>query len=181
LGLAGGLLHRDTAGDHRDQPRRPFDVGGAGRDRAYLLLPFPVELGEAGRDVAVVTCRGGGVDLEQADPTTGVVPTVTITHDPTNAFTTSIAVTYHRYSDGPGYVIDGTESVQNNGTSNPLHETVTWFENLTQSGRHTGTKVTSANGFTLGSSLLLSNNFQATGTMTTTIDGRTYTQPANST
>ena len=46
------------------------------------------------------------------------------------------------------------------------------------SGRHTGTKVTSPDGFTL-SPLILENIFQATGTMTTTIDGHAYTQPGN--
>ncbi|MBV8951847.1 MAG: hypothetical protein JOZ99_13300 [Actinobacteria bacterium] len=107
--------------------------------------------------------------------------TVVVTDNSTNTAITSIAVTYHDYSDLWGYVIDGTESVQTNGTLNPLHETVTWFENLTLSGRHTGTKVTSPNGFTIGSSVLLSNDLEATGTMTTTIDGRAYTQPANGT
>ena len=104
---------------------------------------------------------------------------VVITDNSTNSFITSIAVTYKNFSDKPGYVINGNESVQNNGTNSPFAEQVTWMENLTLSGRHTGTKVTSPNGFTLGSALLLQNNFQPTGTMTTTIDGTAYTQPAD--
>jgi hypothetical protein len=103
---------------------------------------------------------------------------VAITDDSANTTITQIAVTYHDYSDLRGYVINGTESVHNNGTSNPLHETLTWFENLTLSGRHTGTKITSPNGFTLGPSVLISNDFEPTGTMTTTLDGVTYSQPA---
>jgi hypothetical protein len=107
--------------------------------------------------------------------------TVVVADNGTNTAITSIAVTYHDYSDVPGYVVNGSESVLTNGTVNPLHETVTWFENLTLSGRHRGTKVTSSNGFTLGPSVLLSNDFEPTGTMTTIIDGRTYVQPANGT
>jgi hypothetical protein len=100
-----------------------------------------------------------------------VVVTANATHD------TSIGVTYANFTDRPGYAINGTESVQLSGSS-PFTATVTWQEDLTLSGRHTGTKVTSPGGFTLGPSVLLANDFQATGTMTTTIDGQSYTQPA---
>jgi hypothetical protein len=110
--------------------------------------------------------------------------------DNTSGLITSIAVTYHDFTNLPGYVINGTESVENNGTNNPFAEMVTWFENLTLSGRHIGSKVTTpcasltptcSNGFTLGFQTLILNNFQASGTITTTIDGNTYTQPANGT
>jgi hypothetical protein len=51
-------------------------------------------------------------------------------------------------------------------------------QHLILSGRHVGTKVTGPGGFTL-SPLILENIFQATGTLTTTIDGVVYTQPGN--
>jgi hypothetical protein len=57
---------------------------------------------------------------------------------------------------------------------------ITWNENLTFSGQHAGTKLTSPNGFTL-SPAVQPNLFLAVGTMTTTIDGQTYTQSANGT
>ena len=55
---------------------------------------------------------------------------------------------------------------------------MTWNENLRLSGRQTGTKLTSPGGLTL-SPAVLENIFDAVGTMTTTIDGVTYTQPGN--
>jgi hypothetical protein len=73
-------------------------------------------------------------------------------------------------------VINGSESVQADVSGN-----VTWNEDLTLSGRQQGTKVTGPGGFTLGLSVLFENLFEATGTMTTTIDGPSYTQPANGT
>jgi hypothetical protein len=62
--------------------------------------------------------------------------------------------------------------------SDSVFSPLTWQEDLRLSGRHTGTKVTSPDGLTL-SPLILENIFQATGTMTTTIDGQAYTQPGN--
>ena len=89
----------------------------------------------------------------------------------------SIAATYHNYSQDSAHAINGSERVQFDTTPG----NVTWNENLRLSGRQTGTKLTSPGGFTLSLSVLLTNNFQATGTMTTTIDGHTYIQPANGT
>jgi hypothetical protein len=105
--------------------------------------------------------------------------TVAITDNTSGTGYQSIEVTYHNYVQNPGLnVINGTESVQNDSTPG----NVTWNEDLTAWGlQGVGTKVTSPGGFTLGLSVLFSNNFQATGTMTTTIDGQTYTQPANGT
>lgn len=105
-----------------------------------------------------------------------------------------IAVTYHNYSGNGRQVINGTESVQRTQNSDIgstalgcpsrtslIFNCVTWNEHLTLSGQQSGTKVTSPGGFSLGPSLLLANNFQAIGTMTTTINGHVYTQPANGT
>ncbi|KUN84023.1 hypothetical protein AQJ64_16330 [Streptomyces griseoruber] len=61
----------------------------------------------------------------------------------------------------------------------PALACVTWTEDPTLTGRHTGTKRTGPGGFTLGPSVMLGNDFQAVGTLTTTIDGTTHTQPAN--
>ena len=103
--------------------------------------------------------------------------TVVVTDNSSNTGYQSIAATYHNYSQDGTHVINGTESAQNDATPG----NITWTENLTLSGCQTGTKLTSPGGFTLGLSVLIDNNFQATGTMTTTIDGQTYTQPANGT
>jgi hypothetical protein len=56
-----------------------------------------------------------------------------------------------------------------------------WHSNLRLTGCQTGTKLTSEpNGFTLTVDLL-TNIFHGDGTLTTTIDGTTYRQPANGT
>jgi hypothetical protein len=63
---------------------------------------------------------------------------------------------------------------------NPLTTVVDWYSNLFQNGIDTGTKLTSADGFHLNINIL-TNLFNATGTLTTTIDGQVFTQPANGT
>jgi hypothetical protein len=116
--------------------------------------------------------------------------TVTITDNSSSNGYHSITASFQNYSDNGRNVINGSESVQNDTTS---AGNVTWCENLTLSGQRSGTKTTNTTStctgtaptatgtFTLGLSVLFFNNFQATGTMTTTIDGQTYTQPANGT
>jgi hypothetical protein len=101
---------------------------------------------------------------------------VMITTDSTNTRIMAIKVSYANFSDQRGRVINGTESASLliDSPFSPL----TWTEDLTLAGRQSGTKVTSAGGLTL-SPLILENIFKATGTMTTTIDGVTYTQPGN--
>lgn len=104
---------------------------------------------------------------------------VVITENPGRTLITRIEVTYTGYSDRDGIVIDGTESVQRQG--NIGLAPITWHSDLTFSGTYTGTKRTSEpGGFTIGMETVR-NNFQAEGTLTTTIDGHTYTQPANGT
>jgi hypothetical protein len=113
--------------------------------------------------------------------------TVRITDDSTGDQTLGIGVAYHDYSDDGTNIINGTEKVERisntalgctPGTASAL-ACVTWTEDLTLSGRHTGTQRTGPDGFTLGPSVMLGNDFQPAGTPTTTIDGTTYTQPAN--
>ncbi|WP_157734993.1 hypothetical protein [Pseudofrankia inefficax] len=103
---------------------------------------------------------------------------VVITHNAADTAIASIDVTFRDVVDKPGYVLNGTEKVSIVGTT-PLNEVVTWNANITLSGQHTGSKSTSPGGFTLGPDLLLQNKFLPTGTMTTVLDGRTYTQPAS--
>ncbi|MCQ8194279.1 hypothetical protein [Streptomyces rugosispiralis] len=112
--------------------------------------------------------------------------TVQIANNSAGTRTLSIAVDYRDYSDDGTHIINGSEKVERvsdptlgctPGTATAL-ACVTWTEDLTLSGRHTGAKRTGPDGFTLGPSTL-SQNFQAVGTLTTTIDGTAYTQPAN--
>lgn len=113
--------------------------------------------------------------------------TVRITNNSAGTQPLSVAVDYRDYSDDGTNIINGTEKVERTanttlgctpGTATAL-ACLTWTEDLTLSGRHTGTKRTGPDGFTLGPSVVLRNDFQAVGTLTTTIDGTTYTQPAN--
>ena len=72
----------------------------------------------------------------------------------------------------------GTEGAALVGTD------VTWHEDLELTGRHQGTKRTSEpEGFTVSVALsaLADPVFDARGTLTTTLDGHTYTQPQNGT
>lgn len=113
--------------------------------------------------------------------------TVQITDNSSGTQTLSVAVDYSNYSDDGTNIIDGTEKVERvsntalgctPGTATAL-ACLTWTEDLKLSGRHTGTKHTGPDGFTLGPAAMFRNDFQAVGTLTTTIDGTTYTQPAN--
>jgi hypothetical protein len=53
-----------------------------------------------------------------------------------------------------------------------------WHSNLRQTVKVTATKVTSIDGFKLTIDVMR-NVFNATGTLTTTINGHAYTQPTN--
>jgi hypothetical protein len=91
----------------------------------------------------------------------------------------TVEVSYENYSDFPGNIINGTESVTQHS---PTATTVAldWQSNLVQTGKVHGTKVTSPDGFKLTIDVM-KNIFEATGTLTTTIDGEMYKQPANGT
>ena len=102
--------------------------------------------------------------------------TVVITENAAKTAIASISVTYDSYGDVANQKLSGTESTTSNADGS-----VTWHEDLTTKGRHKGTKVTSPDGFTLQNDILFSSIFRAIGTMTTTIDGQTYIQPANGT
>ncbi|MET7518456.1 hypothetical protein ABZS88_34440 [Streptomyces sp. NPDC005480] len=113
--------------------------------------------------------------------------TVQITNNSTGTQPLSVAVAYSNYSDDGTNIINGTEKVERKantalgctpGTASEF-ACLTWTEDLKLSGQHTGTKQTGSDGFTLGPSVMLGNDFQAVGTLNTTIDGTTYAQPAN--
>jgi hypothetical protein len=86
-------------------------------------------------------------------------------------------VIYKDYSDDRDNIINGTEQVTQL-PSKPTTFTLDWRSNLIQSGTTHGTKITSPDGFQ-ASEDVFTNIFEATGTLTTTIGGKTYTQPTN--
>jgi hypothetical protein len=105
--------------------------------------------------------------------------TVVIADNSTNTAIQSIQVTYNNYVQARGLnIVNGTESVDTNSPG-----FMTWNDNVTVFGlQGIGQLVTSPGGFSVNiNDLNYSNNFQAAGTMTTTLNGITYTQPANGT
>ncbi|KAF3017040.1 hypothetical protein E8E14_001624 [Neopestalotiopsis sp. 37M] len=91
----------------------------------------------------------------------------------------SIAVKYTSYSDDGLSTLEGFENATLRTSSGTL-VLVDWFSNITQTGEIIGTKITSPNGFHLAIDIL-TNSFNANGTLTTTINGVSYYQPANGT
>lgn len=104
---------------------------------------------------------------------------VQITDNATNTGVMTVAVRYTDYSDDGAYILNGTESVTG-ATPDPLTTKIDWMSDLVQTGYEKGTKLTSPGGFHLTINIQ-TNIFEATGTLTTTIDGRAYKQPANNT
>jgi hypothetical protein len=104
---------------------------------------------------------------------------VQITHDAVNTFVSSVSVSYTNYSDDGFHVINGTESVSL--PSSGIIQTVTWHSSLMLSGCQTGTKVTSEPGGLVLTEDEQNTIFTATGTLATTVDGTTYSQPLNGT
>ncbi|MER6810266.1 hypothetical protein ABT299_13405 [Spirillospora sp. NPDC000708] len=104
---------------------------------------------------------------------------ITITENPARTAVSAVAASYSRYSDDGIHIINGTESVAATDSS-PTINTLDWFSDLVETGLVHATKKTSASGFHLTIDVL-TNIFQATGTLTTTVDGHTYRQPANGT
>ncbi len=103
---------------------------------------------------------------------------VVVTENPEKNATMSLSVTYTDFSNDGRNFVNGTERAEATADS------VTWHEDITLSGEHTGTRKTSEpEGFTTpaGLNALANPIFEATGTMTVVLDGTTYTQPANGT
>ncbi|KAF7554677.1 hypothetical protein G7Z17_g2733 [Cylindrodendrum hubeiense] len=74
-------------------------------------------------------------------------------------------------------VLVGSESVSRENPT-PFVEVLHWYSDLTQTGPNNGTKITSPDGFHLSIDIDL-NFFEANGTLTTTVAGKEYHQPAN--
>ena len=101
----------------------------------------------------------------------------------------AVSVTYDDYSDDGCFVLNGTESVTRRNTNDfsdisqpELIVDLDWTSDLEQTDCDggTNTKVTSPDGFHLTIDLFRTV-FESEGTMTTTVDGETYSQPANGT
>ncbi|CAI4217630.1 unnamed protein product [Parascedosporium putredinis] len=93
----------------------------------------------------------------------------------------SVSVAYSDFCDEEGYVINGAEEFSRElDLSNPWNQVVHWFSDLTQTGSVEATKKTGPGGFHLQIDVM-TNIFNASGTLTTTIDDVVYKQPANGT
>ena len=103
---------------------------------------------------------------------------VTIGYTENRRAVKTVSVAYTNYSDERDNILNGTESVTAEPTASPTTITLDWHSNLVQTGKVHGAKLTSPDGFKLTIDVM-TNIFQATGTLTTTIDGQTYTQPGN--
>lgn len=102
---------------------------------------------------------------------------VSIAQASTGTYVESVAVTYENYCDNGDNTIFGWENV----TVSPISATterLDWYSNLTSIGVVSGTKVTSPDGFHLTLDVL-TNIFEATGSLNTTINGETWLQPDN--
>ncbi|HKA15122.1 MAG TPA: hypothetical protein VKH41_08915, partial [Myxococcota bacterium] len=107
--------------------------------------------------------------------------TVHITTSTNPSVVSHTDATYANYSDDGIHVLNGSESVDRDPASTGLKSVTVWHQNIPLTGCQTGAKVTSEpSGFRLTIDLF-ANKFNAAGTLTTTIDGTTYTQPANGT
>ena len=102
---------------------------------------------------------------------------VSITHTSDHSAVSTVAVTYKNYSDQRGVVFNGTERVTQ---TRPALTTTSldWHADIVQTGKTSARKLTSPDGFKLTIDVM-KNIFQATGTLTTTVDGKTYRQPSN--
>ena len=91
-----------------------------------------------------------------------------------------VSVVYHNFSDDGRTFLNGTQAVNattEHITSNRLH----WYSQLIQSapnGEAKGWQVTSDGGFHMSIDVV-TNDFEANGTLDTTIDGWTFVQPRN--
>lgn len=93
----------------------------------------------------------------------------------------TVAVNYTNYSDDGKLILNGFEQVRSTPTpSQPWLSILDWDSDIVQTGAVKGTKRTSPGGFHLEIDAV-HNIFQATGSLTTTLDGKTYTQPQNGT
>ncbi|RLL98752.1 hypothetical protein CFD26_107828 [Aspergillus turcosus] len=106
---------------------------------------------------------------------------VGIVANPTTGAYQTVSVEYDNYSDDGKHIISGYESVTTNpDPSNPWLSRLNWVSDLKETGVVNATKKTGPGGFQLTIDAV-TNIFEANGTLTTTIDGVVYRQPANGT
>ncbi|KAF6835718.1 saponin hydrolase precursor [Colletotrichum plurivorum] len=104
---------------------------------------------------------------------------VTITPNHDGSLPETVEVEYHAFSDDGVNVLAGTEKVSATNPT-PTLERVDWYSDLVQTGPNNGTKKTSPEGFHLSIDIM-SNIFDANGTLTTTVNGKEWHQPRNGT
>jgi hypothetical protein len=102
---------------------------------------------------------------------------VTLIENSGNTGLQTAAVTYHNFSDDGLNQLNGYENVTSTSLSETLLQ-VDWYSDLVSVGKTLSTKKTSPTGFHLWIDLL-ETVFNSTGSLTTTIDGVVYVQPAN--
>ena len=109
------------------------------------------------------------------------VATVNLTDTTTHGGPGTVSVEYSDYCDQEGYVLNGYEEVTLEIVPpDPWNNLVHWYSDIVQTGVVDGTKKTSPDGLHLEINAA-ENNLSANGTLTTTLDGVEYKQPANGT
>ncbi|WP_329539064.1 TolB family protein [Streptomyces sp. NBC_01358] len=91
----------------------------------------------------------------------------------------TVSARYRNYSDDGRTFLNGTESVTRTNLS-LTNNRLDWYSDLKQHGAVQAEKKTGPDGFHLTIDLF-TTTFHATGTLTTTVNGRTYQQPLNGT
>jgi len=105
---------------------------------------------------------------------------VTFINNDAGTMIETVSVVYHNFSNDGLNVLTGSETVTMNAPS-PTVSQLDWYSNLIQIGpNNNSTKMTSPDGFHLSIDVL-TNIFNANGTLTTTVNGIAYHQPANGT
>jgi hypothetical protein len=105
----------------------------------------------------------------------------TITVETVGGTVQAVAAEYHDYADDNCRTFNGFEHVARTGGG--FTPPVSWNSNIVMTGCQTGTKITRGPDGNQGPMTVSAagNNFQASGSLTTTIDGQVFTQPANGT
>ncbi|KAF1830285.1 hypothetical protein BDW02DRAFT_106117 [Decorospora gaudefroyi] len=104
---------------------------------------------------------------------------VTLIDQSNSGFLETVRVTYNGFSDDGVNVLNGWEEVTSVNPS-PTETKIDWYSDLVQTGPDAGTKKSGEEGFHLLIDVWL-NDFEANGTLVTTVGGKKYTQPANGT
>jgi len=102
---------------------------------------------------------------------------VTVAHSPDHKRIQKVEVSYDNYSDDGESVLNGTESVAG-GYVQPTMVSLDWHSNIRQAGKVNATKLTSPDGFHLKIDVMR-NILEAQGTLTTTVNGKAYSQPGS--